>query len=797
MEMAVKSLFITLYIIGYHSIGFTQNIQSIKGSVVDENENQLIGNAILLDLQDSSFVLGTSFFEEDFILESINRPRVLLKLTSLGFADRFIDIEYQGKDQVDIGRFIMDNQGIEMDEVIIKGKLPRIIQRENGTIELNVAQTSLASSNSFQEIVMQLPGVIIDDEGISVIGKETTIIYQNGQRIAPENVSFIDPGTIKSIEIIRNPSAKYDADGGAVIHIKTISKQEDGYQIRLKQNISDSYFFGTNFRSSVNANFTKGPFKLTGSIGFFQGDDREILHTTRDRLKKEVFLLTDLTTDWETKNKPSPNGLIGLHYDINDKNYISLEYSDQLQQSNVIQTSNNTITDSEYINWYESVINGSQQLRNQSTSMNYNRAIDTLGTRLFMGIQYSKIMNTRFNLIDETSFEKNELAMRDLQSNNGYNIGIYAGQLDYSKYLSSRTFFELGTKWSQVNNDAFLDFSTKMGSGEYLRDSTLSNAFGYQENIWSVYANHHFHANDKIKLSIGLRNEITTYQVKVNGVVGDVNDQFVNLFPYLNINILLPNNRPLSISYTSSIRRPSYHSLNPSLYYQDPYTSIQGNTELVPQKTHSVEAASEWFKTNVKLGYNYTIDPLGGSALPGDTEYSYVLKPVNFQFKHYGYLDLSRGFQFDWYTSNNSITLSYTDIRENVFKNAIQRPRPHIYFYSNHIFDIGKSFKAEFLFWYWGNKYEGVTHREDMANTAVTLEKSFLNKSLLCRLSVNDIFGAGGPSGYYSVGETDIFFERQRNTEYFRLSVMYNFGQLKKINFKNKSAGKSEMNRSL
>ncbi|MFK8164108.1 MAG: outer membrane beta-barrel protein, partial [Lewinella sp.] len=257
----------------------------------------------------------------------------------------------------------------------------------------------------------------------------------------------------------------------------------------------------------------------------------------------------------------------------------------------------------------------------------------------------------------------------------------------------------------------------------------------------------------------------------------------------------LPENRTLNLSYTSRIRRPPYQSLNPNLIYQDPYTSIQGNPELIPEKIHAVELVGKSGPTTLKLGYSFTQDPLSGGAIRGDDPRSYVLKRLNFSQDVAWYASASHTIQNGWWTSNNTASVSYSKASAFELDYAFVEPKPQPYFFSDNRFRVGQQLHMEVLFWYVGTLYEGTFNRYDSANLTLSAEKSFFNGALKARLIASDIFNTVRASGEYAIGETDIYFDNKWRSSYLRLALTCNFGKLKKGRYNNLATGSSESSR--
>ncbi len=792
--MKILELFSIIFFIGLCQSGTTQTINSIRGQVVDSDGNYQMGNVLVLNGMDSSYVTGDSFLEEEFLIENIHLPVVILKFTSLQFQDTSLIISYKDQADIDLGKIILNDQSYQLDEVTIKGKLPRVQQKANGTIVLNIEKTSLASSNSVEEILSKSPGVIQSDEGIQVIGRTNTIIFLNGKRVDPNQVDLIQPANIKTVEIIRNPSAKYDADGAAVIEIKTLPGIHDGYNVKLMNNFSNSSFFGNNNNSTVSFNLGKNRVSLNGSYELYFGENREILHTTRDRTDAEDFLKTDVTTDWNWNYKPSSKYNLGVHFDMDEDDYFSLSYSGLLEKFDGLHISKNIIQDQSSNNFYQSDNDAKEENDQHSLSGNFYKVLNESGTNMFIGAQYSNILRKRDNDILENRLESDISSERDLLSEYVHGIDIYTAQIDFNHSLTDRHTLEFGSKMGFVNNESTLNFFEIEGINGAVIDPALSNIFNYQEIIAAGYLNYNWLKSESFNMTLGLRSEYTDYSVDLGGPQ-NLENRFTNFFPYVSLNFSRPSGRNINISYTTSLRRPAYNSLNPVLYYQDAYTSIQGNPDLIPQKSHTIEVVSSFYEVSTKLGYSYTFDPLGARAVRGTGNFDYVLKPVNYTSRSQVYLSLSKSHTWKWLTSNTSLYFTYQDIKESVLDAVRVTPRPYGYIHTNNIINLWDYCNLELLYWYSGDLYEGITHREDWSSFSLTLEKTFMDKAWTCRVIFNDMFMNARPSGYYTVGGTDIFFERDRNSRYIRFSLMYKFGHLKNSSYKNKSSGAQEFGR--
>lgn len=779
-----------------HLSSKAQSIESITAKVINSKNEVMLGNALLVSFQDSTILKGTSFFEGTFELSNVNMEKVLLKLTSLEFQDYFKVIEYQGKADIDLGNIIISEATTALEEVILVSNIPPIQTKSDGSIQVNVANTVLATSISVEEILSRSPNVIVEDEGISIFGKGSAIIYLNGQRILNEQLGNIQPSEIKSIDIITNPSAKYDAEGEAVINIVTINNASEGIKGQLQQNVTVSDFASPISNTNISLDYRSKKMSVRGNYGAELGTSRFILNTTRSRSGEGDFFNSDITTDWNWKQQYFANYGLGVQYNFNEKSYLSMAYNGLTNDLGGTETSNNTIVSNADIEDFQSVVNKADLTRQHSLSLNFSKTLDTLGSSIYIGGQYSLNDTTIDDLIEENSTTENEITSRTLKNLVKRNIPILSVQSDYTKAFSNQSQLEMGLKMGQVSNTSSSQFLISPNTGIFTFDENLSRDFEYNESIYGAYMNYNKVVENKFNYGFGLRAEYTAYNLSSDADNNSLLEKnYFNLFPNFSINTSIDDDKSLFASYSSRIFRPRYQSLNPTIVYQDAFTSIQGNPDIVPEKIHAFEVGANLRKITIKLGYTHTIDPITGGAVQGENPKSYILQRLNSNKQHNIFASLSLPINTNWWTSNNTLTTSYSKLVDTRSSFGFKETKPQAYLYTNNKFSIAPGFKVQLLAWYLSNRYDGIYFRKNQADVTIGIEKELLNKSLKLQIAANDIFHTNKPDGNYSLGETNILFDRIYNTQNFRFVATYNFGKLKKSNYQRKSSGDEENNR--
>lgn len=796
MKISVVIAAILLFCLGVNDLS-AQTIKSISGKVVNTRNEPLMGNVLLLSAKDSTLVRAINFIEGTIKLTEVNRVEVLVKLTSLLFADTLIKVSYKGDVDVDLGTLIIGETSNQLREVVVKSQAPLTKLSANGNMEVNVENTVLAGSSSVNEILARSPNITISDGQISVLGKGEALIYLNGKMINIERLSAIPASQIAKIEIIANPTAKYDAEGKAVINIITKVNTTEGLMGSLIEQITVSDFSGSNTNTSVDLNYSKDKLALAGNYGLLLGQGRELLHTIRTRPKPEEYMQSDLTTDWQRRFTNYSNYGLGVQYTFSSKSNVSLAYSGNMEKLGGNVNSANDIATNSSINAYKSIIDKDEVRANTSLSLNYNLTTDTIGSAVFVGTQYANYKSDINDFISEDNMVNNASAVRYLKNYVDHDLAVFSAQADYVKKFSEDKKLEAGVKYSYVNTSSGTDFlvATKPNA-DFKLDEDLSSKFKYVEKLAAAYVNYSSPIWKKFSFTIGIRAENTTYEL--NTTAGNdrvINDNYLNLFPNLSLNMMVSDKLKLRTSYVARITRPRYQALNPFVIYQDPFTSIEGNPNLIPEKVHAFELGAIYNRFDFKIGYTYKLDPLTAAALRGNGPNNYVLKGINLEKEHYWFTSLSRSFETKWWTSTNTINISYRKSIDNTYSFAANKSSPQLYFYSSNTFNVNDLFNIQLLAWYLGDRYYGLGYERNRSLLTLGIEKTFFKKSLKISATLNDILNGFIASGNYEVGQTEIYYHRTYTSSYSRLMATYRFGKLKKSNYRNTETGRSENSR--
>ncbi|MBO9613195.1 MAG: TonB-dependent receptor [Dyadobacter sp.] len=780
----------------FTQIALAQNPYAVSGKVVGANRQPVAVYARLLALPDSSLLQGAPFEDGSITFTGVAHKTTALRLSSIGLADTLIVIHQNGRTQIALGTILMREQAQALADVTVRGQAPLVRQGANGTTEIQVAGSILAGSTSATELLGRSPGIIFTEGRAGVAGRGEALIFLNGQAITYEQMAAIPVSRIARVEVIPNPSARYDAEGKAVINIITKQTADGGMTGSVTQQYAYTKFAGSELNTLADAQYMRNKLALQANYALQTGNSREVLHTTRTRPSPTEYLHSDLTTDWQRKLRNYSNFGAGAQWNLHTNSYISLSYKGNLNSLGGSQNSSNALTDTKGSSFYQSRVAKDEERWNHAITLNFQQALDTLGSALFIGTQYARFKTDQHDRIAENSLTGDSAASRELLNDVLVRIRISSSQVDYTKALRNGHKLETGAKFSYADNGSRTDFLVSAGDGPFLPDPGLSSNFRYREKIPAAYLNYQGNWKGDVRFGAGVRGEYTTYTLNTTARGGqNIGDRYFNVFPNVFISKNFPNGLQSRISYVSKITRPRYQALNPFVIYQDPFTTIEGNPNLQPEKIHTFETGLQYKQLDVRAGYTYTKDRLSGAALRGDSPNSYVLKGINLAREHSFFITATATFNIAWWNTTNTVTVSRSNLVDHEYGFEIQKPKPQLYAYTSNTFDVNHIFKIQLLAWYLSERSLGLYN--DFSRSTVTLgvEKDFLKNALKIRLTANDIFHQSHVHGRYSVGATHIYYHRTYSTAFFGISATYRFGRIGRIMFNSKSTGETEQSR--
>ncbi len=600
----------------------TNTAGKVTGSIKDGGQQKIIDAASvsLLKAKDSSLVkVAITDSAGNFVVENVKDGAYLVLATSIGHSKTYSKVFSVSSEQlnVNIGVLQLIPQDKSLAGVTVVAKKPFIERKIDRTI-VNVDAAISNAGTTALEVLEKSPGVTVDKDGnISLKGKAGVTImldgkpaYLSGQELT-NLLRTMPSGNLDQIEIMTNPSAKYDASGTAgIINIKTKKNKQKGFNGSANTSYGQGIYARNN--NSLNLNYRNGKFNLFSNFGASWDNNFQELYILRKFKNSSAVIdrIFEQNAFMGRKNR-NKNSKIGLDYYASKKTTIGfvVNGSSALHQQNGL----NTTYFYDGIQSLDSVAvaknNEQSPWKNGSINFNFRHMFDSTGKELTMDADYVKYKSDRSMGLLNKYYAYNGLQTGgdNLVGDLPTGVNIYTFKMDYTHPLKKGIKLETGIKAGYVNTDNTAGYFNVIGGVKNV-DYTKTNRFQYKENINAAYIN----LSKEIKkwgLQGGLRVENTNNSGHQfgNPQKGDSSfkNSYTGLFPNVFVSYKANDKNQLTFSYGRRIRRPDYEDLNPFLFFIDNYTYEQGNPFLQPSIANTLEA-SHTYKDFLTTSVNYT-----------------------------------------------------------------------------------------------------------------------------------------------------------------------------------------------
>lgn len=731
--------------------------QMILGTVKDDHGKALNGASVSLrKAKDSALVkLAVSDASGKYQFNNIPAGNYFVTVSHVGSVPKNSGtVEVSGTGDVTIPEVSIVKASSNLKAVVVNSKKPMVEVKADKTI-LNVEGSINAVGQDALELLRKAPGVLLDkDDNISLSGKNGVQIYVDGKPTPLSGTDLtaflktIQSSQVESIEIITNPSAKYEAAGNAGI-----------INIKLKKNKS----FGTN--GSVTAGYAVGIFpKYNAGVSLNHRNKKINVFSNYNynwnRTENHFDLyrnLADTIFDQHSlmANKNQSHGFkAGLDYFASKRSTIGLMVNGNFLRNNFANNSKTNIyyqPTNSLVKILEAKNTNAMKRDNANFNLNYRYA-DTAGRELNVDADYGLFRIKGDQLQPNYYYSASGNYLYDVVYNMlaPTDIDIYSLKADYEQNLKKGR-LGFGGKISFVNSGNDFQRYNVYGNVKDL-DKERSNNFDYKENINAGYVNYNKQFKG-IMVQAGVRVENTNSEGRSRGLKrvnntyvtydSSFNRHYTDLFPSVAVTF---NKNPMmqwGISYSRRIDRPAYQDLNPFEFKLDEYTFQKGNTALRPQYTNTISVTNTYkYKLTTALSYSHVNDVFTQLVDVVDTSKSFISKR-NIATQDIASLNISYPFQYKWYGMFVNFNGYYSHyISDSLGPNRkVNLDVTAFNLYMQHSAKLGKGFTAELSGFYnspslWGGTFKS----KEMWSVDAGLQKSLWKSKANLKVSVSDIF---------------------------------------------------------
>lgn len=781
----------TAYFFFIFSCSISAQDISLSGKVLDSNDSPIAyANVVLTNIEDASKLTGTTTTEVgDFHLTNLKSGNYLLRIMYLGYQTYETDIPLNFA--VDLGTIQLGESIETLDDITIVAKRPTV-NRLVDRLVFDVENSTLSNTNMLN-VLKYAPGVFINDGKITVKNSEP-VIYINDRKIhlSSAEVQQLLEGTtaanVKSIEVITNPPAKYEAEGGAVINIVTSKNIVSGYNGSIfgnykqgsefpKYNLGTSHFFKTKKLTAYinyNANPRKDFRHNDELVNFYDSNNINVSHwdTQYNRTRKSADHNLNATID----------------YDFDEFNSLALSSNLLLSPRKSTKIGANSVTnvsgpgnvlDSLFVTDKTSVT----EVINFALTLDYVRKLKREGERLSFSAHLTNYDYSDFQNVNTEYFLPNAVNWfreNRFQTYSSQFIKLYTGQIDYQLPLNT-SMFEVGTKLSIIDSKSILN---QYNIENEIRTVDLQNSdsFWYDEQNYAAYVSY---SNEwgKWHIQTGLRGEITNLKGRSLSNHNTNNSTYFKLFPTLNILNNLTEQSSLYLNYKKRIFRPRYNELNPFRYYYNDNAYSMGNPNLRPQ-IDDVLTLGYTFKNDYtfELYYRYESNPTLEIMFQDNNEklikylYTNIDHSISYGLDFTTYTKIIPGWYLYGITSFFYYDNKFFAIESN--NELVSNGKWSLYAQINNYFTFLKdnSLTADITYNFISPIAEGARIIGERSGLNLNVRKSFSNNKFSVNMGVEDVFNTQNFSTNTKYLNQDATFYSKMENRLFVFGFNYKFG---------------------
>jgi iron complex outermembrane receptor protein len=791
--MRVKTGYLLLLLIaGIANLCSAQTSSTIiRGHIFNpDNIGVDAATAILLNQADSSIVLSAITDNNgEYNFRYVKPGQYLIMATRLGYLKTYSPALTVSRGiDITLAPIILQTASNQLKEVAVVAKRPFVEIRPGKTI-INPEASITADGKNALDILAQSPGVRVDNnDHISISGRQNALVLIDGKTTSMTGTDLAallrstQGSNIDRMELITGGSAKYDASAGGVINI--ILKK--GKNIGTNGSINLGFGYGKYYKSTTGITFNNrskqvnifGSYSLIANKTYntFLNDRNISFSGVNSAYNLSYNAVQDFTTH---------NIRLGADFSLSPRHTLGVLVYGFFNDNNFVKNNSLKIANQGHLD--STILVGSnvdRYLRNINYNINYAGMLGKSGNTLAANFTYSPykrqsdeyISNRFFNAAGTPYRAENHL--QNLSPSKRHN---YTALLDYTQPLTKTAKLEVGAKFSHTESNNNLVFGPLV-DGVYTINPRFSNRFVYNEDVSAGYINY-INTFGKLDVTAGVRGEHTNSKGNSIGSTPGANLvtplKYFNLFPNLLLHYIVNEKNEYALAFARGITRPDYESLNPFLYYIDPYNFQAGNPYLKPEYSNTLTLTHT---------YNQSITTSLYASLITDANFTYYRQndttKVNLttsrnigRVKSIG-LHVNLPYTFtSWWSGLLDVDAAY--LRYTVYpKNgAFDKGTADVIINARQNFNISKKLSLEISGRYETPNQYGIRRFAYNYYVNTGISTPVLNKKGKLSLTLSDLFNSNRDKAYTNFNNLDLNIYSKRETRIVRLNFSYRFGK--------------------
>ncbi len=751
----------------------------LTGTIIDEQGHPVAyANIALLSLSDSTLLCGGVSNESGYFAVPYEQESLLARISYVGYKTI-----YRLCHQPEVGTIRMQPDNYTLKGVVVQGERPKVVLQGN-SLMMNVEGTVMERLGTAEDVLTRVPMIAKRGEGFEILGKGTPLIYLNNRKLTNLNeLRNIQSDNIRSVEVIQNPGARYDASVNAVIIIRTKRAAGEGLGVELTSWSRKGHGYANNER--INLTYRTGGLELFANL--FGAYNK---NWSRGEFEQTVYadtLWTITNRQENTERNPYFEGRLGFNYQVNDNNSFGGFYQhvyDYMKISSVYD--DDILFDGNVFDHLRnsSVKRGELTPRHQA-NLYYTGKIGQFAIDFNADYTFRKQRNRN---------QQQELSEKDMDRD------VNTENLTRSKLLAEKLFvshplwkgqIEVGEEYTNThwknrfdNQEGYID-----NSNNEQHEQAIAPFMELRQRLGSV------------QLSAGLRYEHVESEYFVDGLRR--NDQcrtYNDLFPSVAASTSVKDFQ-FSISYSKRTTRPSYWQLSSDVTYENRLNLQMGNPYLKPIKYHNLNTTIMWKWLYLTMNFAHCVDPIlyTADSLPGDSKVNFVT------YKNYDHADwltvtlgaqknVKLGHEATW-TPQYNVSLMKPWFKTEFLGEQKRFNHPMLALQLGNIITLPHDWllQVDFNMHTYGYQ-QNVWFNSTNAMLSLSVSKDFFKRRLNVKLTGNDLFNSG--INRFTLYSNRMMFQKMEDNDSrcIQLSLRYRFN-VTPSKYKGTGAGNAEKNR--
>ncbi len=792
----MQKLLLSLVLLYLSPAGLRAQEKVMVSGIITDSLTQPVAGAVV-SLKNQKLVRTGLSDSKGFYSVAVpaNESKFTLHVTHVSFNDY--------ADSLTVGSFfgtitktvVLSPKAKSMTGITVTAAAPYITQTAE-KITINAAASPVAAGGNAYDVLLSAPGVMEINNNLQFRGKGISILIDGRQTNLQGDelknfLTTMPANGIDKVELLPNPSSKYDAQGGSVINIKLAKNKNFGTNGSLMAGVGAGRYGRYNAGVSLNNRNKKtnvyGSYDYQYNRQYYKNASVRVINPDKNITENEFDLRErnnhafKLGLDYDISKRTSFGFLMRGFANYRNRSVDNRSVIDVLREKNdttsAVSTFGKASFSSPALNVYlKSVLDSSgNELTVNADYFSYHKAwSDDFVTRYYdpQGVEY--------------------LPAYVLRDNSPGTNDVYSASADFL-HPGKKIKWEAGLKttFTQTDNDVRWEY---LQGGSWKTDAGKTNRFIYKENINAAYININ-KAFKKSSVQAGLRLEQTNAQA-ISVTLNTTNKRnYANLFPVIAYQYQLKKNQQLSFTYRKSIQRFGFEIVNPFVIYQSQYAYYQGNPSIKPMILHTVGASHSWkYQLFSNVTYTYIKDALAPVYRQNMLTNTVINSYDNLNMAHVLNVDITLAKAFlkgKWISSNTAGSMYAKYVAKDGSLQS-QNARLTGFFTTSNQFKLKRDWMAELSAFYYSPIASGVYQQKNRFSVNTGLSKELWKKKANLKLSVRDIFNT--LTVRYDIKNAGINaqYENKMESRFVNLAFTWKFGNMNVKANKNRRTGVEE-----